>query len=43
LLKVEAVLDAIQSLVSAMRTFYTREPGEDEFRGMELLFGRNPF
>ena len=43
MLKVEAVLDAIQSLAASMKTFYTNEPEEDEFRGMQLLFGPGPF
>ena len=39
LLKVEAVLDAIQSLAVSMKAFYTNEPGEEEFRGIQVLFG----
>ena len=43
LLKVEAVFDAIQSLAGSMKTFYTNEPGQEEFRGMQILFGPVPF
>ena len=41
--KVEAVLDAISALATKMQEFYTSEPGEDEYRGIQLLFGQNPF
>ena len=41
--KVEKVLDAIQALGATMKNFYTCEPGESEFQGLQLLFGPNPF